>query len=88
MELESSTADEEAIMRNTMYMPSPTPIVRVDLSNLDDAAAPDEDSVPNCDPLPATGESSTSVPSTSTVLAPEQLIRIRCPTCEGSFSNH
>jgi hypothetical protein len=52
------------------------------------AAAPDEESVPNCDPLPATGESSTSVPSTSTALAPEQLIRERCPTCEGSFSNH
>jgi hypothetical protein len=88
MESESSTGDEEAIMRNTMYKPCPTPIVRVDLSILDDAAAPDEDSVPNCDPLPATGESSTSVPSTSTALAPEQLIRVRCPTCEGSFSSH
>lgn len=88
MESESSTGDEEAIMRNTMHKPRPTPIVRVDLSNLDDGPAFGEDSVPNCDPLPATGESSTTMPSTSTALAPEQLIGVRCPTCEGSFSSH
>ena len=28
------------------------------------------------------------LPSTSTALAPEQLIRVRCPTCEESFSSH
>ncbi len=88
MESESSTGDEEAIMRNTMYKPCRTPVVRVDLSKLDDDAAPGEDSVPNCYTLPATRESLTTMPSTSTALAPEQLIRVRCPTCEERFSSH
>lgn len=65
-------------MQNTMHKPCPTPIV--DLSHLDDVA-PGEDGMHNCDLLPATKESST------TIRSPEQPIRVRCPTCEGSFSS-
>ena len=65
-EAESSTGDEEEIMQSTMHKPCQAPIVRVDLSNLDDAASPGEQ------PLPAARDLSTSMPSTSTALAPEQ----------------
>ena len=81
-ESESSTGDEEEIMQSTMHKPGQAPIVRVDLSNLDDGASPGEE------PLPAATDLSTSMPSTSTALAPEQLIRVRCPTCDESFSSH
>ena len=88
IESETSTGDEEAIMQNTMHKPCPTPTIRVDLSNLDDGATTGKDSGANCDPLPATRESLTTIPSTSAALVPEQLICVRCPTCEGSFSRH
>ena len=91
IESESSTGDEEAIIRNTMHKikPCPSPIVRVDLSNLDDDAAPGEDNVLRCDPSHTTGESLlNTMPLTSTPLATEQPIRVRCPTCEKSFLSH
>ena len=78
----SSTGDEEEIMQSTMHKPCKAPVVRVDLGNLDDGASPGEE------PLPAARDLLTSMPSTSTVLAPEQLIRVCCPTCEESFSSH